>query len=61
MNHLSLGTSLSGISGGGCFRMIPEEDRIEFGGIIYEGNCLGIIFARQARLISPKGQITHSF
>ena len=58
---LEPGTSLSGISGGGCFRMIPEEDRIEFGGIIYEGNCLGIIFARQARLISPKGQITHSF
>ena len=55
---LELGTSLSGISGGPCFRIIPEEDRIEFGGIIYEGDySLGIIFARQARLISAKGQI----
>ena len=55
---LELGTSLSGISGGPCVRIIPEEDRIEFGGIIYEGDySLGIIFAMQARLISAKGQI----
>ena len=56
---LEPGTSLSGISGGPCFRIIPEEDRIEFGGIIYEGDySLGIIFARQARLISAQGHIT---
>ena len=55
---LEPGTSLSGISGGPCVRIIPEEDRIEFGGIIYEGDySRGIIFARQARLISAKGQI----
>ena len=57
---LEPGTSLSGISGGGCFRLIPEEDRIELGGIIYEGNDnFGIISAKQqvAHFISAKGQI----
>jgi hypothetical protein len=52
------GTSLSGMSGGPCFRIIPSEDRIELGGFIYEGDfSLGIIFARQAGLVSASGQI----
>ena len=55
---LNPGTSLSGMSGGPCFRLIPAEDRIELGGFIYEGDyTLGIIFARQACLISKQGQI----
>lgn len=55
---LAPGTSLSGFSGGPCFRILPAENRIELGGFIYEGNySLGIIFARQAALISPTGEI----
>lgn len=52
------GTSLSGMSGGPCFRLIAAENRIELGAFIYEGDyTLGIIFARQAALISANGQI----
>jgi hypothetical protein len=55
---LEPGASLSGISGGPCFRLIPAEDRIELGGFIYEGDWnLGIILARQAGLIASSGQI----
>jgi hypothetical protein len=52
------GTSLSGMSGGPCFRLIAAEDRIELGGFIYEGDySLGIVFARQACLVSAAGGI----
>jgi hypothetical protein len=55
---LEPGTSLSGMSGGPCFRLIADEDRIELGGFIYEGDyALGIVFARQANLISATRQI----
>jgi hypothetical protein len=55
---LEPGTSLSGMSGGPCFRLRPEEDRIELAGFIYEGDYgMGIIFVRQAHLISAAGQI----
>jgi len=58
---LSPGASLSGMSGGPCFRVLPAEGRIELGGFIYEGNySLGIVFARQACLISADGQIAGS-
>lgn len=46
------------MSGGPCFRLIAAENRIELGAFIYEGDyTLGIIFARQAALISANGQI----
>jgi hypothetical protein len=52
------GSSLSGMSGGPCFRLIPAEDRIELAAFIYEGDfSMGIIFARQASLISADGQL----
>jgi hypothetical protein len=55
---LEPGASLSGISGGPCFRLIPAEDRIELAGFIYEGDYgMGIVLARQASLISATGQI----
>jgi hypothetical protein len=55
---LTAGTSLSGMSGGPCFRIVAAEDRIELAGFIYEGDYnLGIVFARQARLVSAQGQI----
>lgn len=55
---LAPGASLSGMSGGPCFRLIPAEDRIELAGFIYEGDYdMGIIFARQACLVSATGQI----
>lgn len=50
---------LSGMSGGPCFRIIGAENRIEYAGVIYEGRWdIGIIFARQACLISANGQIS---
>jgi hypothetical protein len=57
---LQPGTSLSGISGGPCFKLVAAENRIELGGFIYEGDysvdaC--IIFAVQAALVSATGQI----
>lgn len=55
---LAPGASLSGMSGGPCFRLIPSEDRIELAAFIYEGDYdMGIIFARHASLISATGQI----
>jgi hypothetical protein len=55
---LEPGASLSGMSGGPCFRLVPAEDRIELAGFIYEGDySMGIIFVRQACLISAAGQI----
>lgn len=55
---LETGSSLSGMSGGPCFRLLPAEDRLELAGLIYEGDyTMGIIFARQASLISATGQI----
>jgi hypothetical protein len=49
---------LSGMSGGPCFRIIGAENRIEYAGVIYEGRWdIGIIFVRQACLISANGQI----
>jgi hypothetical protein len=55
---LQPGDSLSGMSGGPCFRLIPKEDRIELGGFIYEGDyTLGMIFCVQAALVSSTGQI----
>jgi hypothetical protein len=49
---------LSGMSGGPCFRIILAENRIEYAGIIYEGRWdIGIIFVRQACLVSANGQI----
>lgn len=56
---LEPGTSLSGMSGGPCFRLSADDDRIELGGFVYEGDyTLGIIFARQASLIAANGQIS---
>jgi hypothetical protein len=38
--------------------LIPAEDRIELAAFIYEGDfSMGIIFARQASLISADGQL----
>lgn len=55
---LTPGTSLSGMSGGPCFRIVAAEDRIELAGFIYEGNSsFGIVFARQAGLVSARGLI----
>jgi len=55
---LKPGASLSGMSGGPCFRLIPCENRIELAGFIYEGNySLGIVLVSQASLISATGQI----
>ena len=52
------GASLSGMSGGPCFRLIPADDRIELAGFIYEGEySMGIILVRQAGLIAATGQI----
>ena len=49
---------LSGMSGGPCFRIIGAENRIEYAGVIYEGRWdIGIVYVRQACLISANGQI----
>lgn len=57
-NPLEADANLSGISGGPCFRLIPAEERIELAGFIYEGRWdVGLIFARQADLISATGEI----
>jgi len=51
--------NLSGMSGGPCFRIISTKNRIEYAGVIYEGRWdIGIIFVRQACLVSANGQIT---
>jgi hypothetical protein len=50
--------NLSGMSGGPCVRLLPEQKTIELAGIIYQGRWdVGIIFARQACLISATGRM----
>ncbi len=49
---------LSGVSGGPCFLVVPDQNRIELTGFIYEASTeYEIIRARQARLIDAKGVI----
>ena len=49
---------LSGTSGGPCFLMVPEENRIELVGFIYEANTeYEVIRVRQANLIDANGLI----
>ena len=49
-------TSFRGLSGGPCFRILATG--IELAGFIYEGDWTnGVIFARQASLISAIGKI----
>ena len=49
---------LSGASGGPCFLMIPDENRIELSGFIYEANPeYELIRMRQANLIDAAGII----
>jgi hypothetical protein len=51
-------SSLSGISGGPCFRIIPAENRIELAAVIYEGRWdIGVVFARQLQLINASGRV----
>lgn len=50
---------LSGASGGPCFVMVPEEDRIELAGFIYEAHTnYEVIRVRQANLINIDGTIS---
>ena len=49
---------LSGASGGPCFLMVPERDRIELGGFVYEALTeYEVIRVRQANLIATDGTI----
>lgn len=49
---------LSGASGGPCFRIVPDENRIELGGFIYEAHRnYEVIRVRQALLIRSDGSI----
>ncbi len=49
---------LSGTSGGPCFLMIPDENRIELAGFIYEANTkYEVVRGRQANLIDACGII----
>jgi hypothetical protein len=46
------------MSGGPCFRLVPNENRIELAGFIYEAHSeYEVIRVRQASLISADGQI----
>jgi hypothetical protein len=55
---LKADANLSGISGGPCVRLLRDQKTIELAGIIYEGRWdVGIIFARQAALISATGHL----
>ena len=50
--------NLSGMSGGPCFRFVPNEDRIELAGFIYEASgAYEVIRVRQASVILADGQI----
>lgn len=50
---------LSGASGGPCFLMVPDEQRIELAGFIYEAHTeYEVIRVRQANLINADGTIT---
>jgi hypothetical protein len=52
---------LSGMSGGPCFRLIPEDNRIELAGIIYEAHQgFEVVRVRQASLILSDGHIVPS-
>ena len=49
---------LSGASGGPCFLMVPEKDRIELAGFVYEASTkYEVIRVRQANLIATDGTI----
>jgi len=52
---------LSGASGGPCFVMLPEENRIELAGFIYQGHTeYEVIRVRQAGLVYADGTIAAS-
>ena len=52
---------LSGASGGPCFLMVPDEQRIELAGFIYEAHTeYEVIRVRQANLINADGTIAPS-
>jgi len=56
---LPVDATLSGISGGPCFRIAASENRIELAGVIYEGDySRGVVWARHLSLISASGQIS---
>lgn len=58
-NPLPDDATLSGISGGPCFRIVASENRIELAGIIYEGDySRGRIWARHLSLVSAGGRIS---
>ena len=45
-------------SGGPCFLMVPEKDRIELAGFVYEAHTeYEVIRVRQANLIATDGTI----
>ena len=49
---------LSGASGGPCFLMVHEEDRIELAGFVYEAQTeYEVVLIRQANLITTDGTI----
>ena len=51
-------SELSGASGGPCFLMVHEEDRIELAGFVYEAHTeYEIVLIRQANLITTDGTI----
>ncbi len=55
----SVDATLSGISGGPCFRLEASGNRIELAGIIYEGDySKGLVWARHLSLISASGRIS---
>ena len=52
---------LSGASGGPCFLMVSEKDRIELAGFVYEAHTeYEVIRVRQANLIAADGIIAPS-
>ena len=54
--------NLSGASGGPCVLIFPDENPIEFAGVIYQGQSdFEIVRARQANLIGAKGKIKPGF
>lgn len=55
---LDANPELSGASGGPCFVIVPEEDRIELAGFVYEAHTeYEVIRVRQANLIRADGTI----
>ena len=50
--------NLGGLSGGPCFLITPEEDRIELAGFIVESQAeLELVRVQQANLLDAKGRI----